>query len=171
MTQPISKPMDWATIEKLIAQRGRCDIAAAKLNAQMAAKLHTVRESYARRLEAITQVTERIDAVVEEFAAAHRTEMTATEAGGSSWRCLFGKIAFRKLPPRVEFTRKIEAVLVALKAARLTSCIRSKEEPNKEALLALDAATLKRVHVKKVGGDQFELVPDLEAIANTRRSR
>jgi phage host-nuclease inhibitor protein Gam len=161
---------NWSEVERSIRRRGRCDLAIRDLESQLNRELDAVRARYARRLAALADTVREIDEALESYAAAHRDEMgRASDAGGLVWRCLFGKIAFRKLPPKIKFLKTVEKVLAALKAARLTECIRTIEEPNKEVLLALDDATLKTVHVKAVGGEQFEVVPDYEEITKEAR--
>ncbi len=160
------KIRDWDQVPGVIRQRGIDELALRELETAMNRELDAVKARYAREIAAQRDALTHWDAVLRLWAEAHRAEMTpASASGGLVYRCLFGKIAFRKLPPRIRFVKKVEKVMAALKAARLTDCIRTTEEPNKEVLLGLDDATLKAVHVKKVDGERFEVVPDYEEIA------
>lgn len=159
------KLAEWDEVDAAIRLRGQYDLKRQEIETLLNQQIETIKSRHAKDIERLDRVIADTDEALEAFAAARRDEMAkASEAGGLVWRGLFGKVAFRKLPPKIKFTRAVAKVLAALKAARLTDCIRTTEEPNKEVLLALDDATLKTVHAKKVGGEQFEVVPDYEEI-------
>lgn len=155
----------WTQAESALRARGQLDLRLRAVETRLNAELDAVKARHAETIDTLTGEIAAHDAALHAWAEARRDEMKrVSEDGGLVYRCLWGKLAFRRLPPKIKFLKKVETVLAALQAAGLRRCVRTIEEPNKEVLLALDDDTLKRVHVKKVGGQKFEVVPDYEEI-------
>lgn len=158
----------WTDAEQLLREVGLAEILRDRLEGKMNEELSAVKARYAERLAEIDRDLERAGGLLEQFCAAHRGEMQPAgnkPDAGLVWKSTFGKLAFRKCPPAIEFTvKKLEKVVAALKAKRLTNCIRTVEEPNKDVLLGLDDATLAAVHCKKKPSEKFEIKPDYDEI-------
>jgi phage host-nuclease inhibitor protein Gam len=67
----------------------------------------------------------------------------------------FGKLFFHASSGAIRLVRSVEYVLGHLKAKKLTHCIRTIEEPDKEAIKALDDAVLKEIGCKREKPDYF----------------
>lgn len=75
-----------------------------------------------------------------------------------------GKISFRLSPPAIKLARTIEYVLERLRARKMASCIRVKEEVNKEALEAYGDEILREVGCRRAQKDEFyyEIFPEVK---------
>lgn len=159
----------WTDAEELLREVGLAEIRRDRLEGKMNEEIATVKARYAERLAEIDRDLERAEGVLEAFCEAHRADMKPASKKGDAglvWKSVWGKLAFRKCPAAIEFTvKKIEKVVAALKAKKLTNCIRTVEEPNKDVLLALDDTTLAAVHCKKKPSEKFEIKPDYKEIA------
>lgn len=67
----------------------------------------------------------------------------------------FGRLYFRLGKPAIKLLRKAETILERLRAQGMQSCIRVKEEIDKEALAAYDADVLSEVGCKRMQRDEF----------------
>ena len=67
----------------------------------------------------------------------------------------FGKLFFRASSGAIKLVRSIEYVIDHLKAKKLTYCIRTVEEPDKDAIKALDNDVVKEVGCKREKPDYF----------------
>lgn len=159
----------WTEAEELLREVGLAEIRRDRLEGKMNEEIATVTARYAERLAEIDRDLERAEGVLEAFCEEHRAEMkpaSKKDDAGLVWKSVWGKLAFRKCPAAIEFTvKKMEKVVAALKAKKLTTCIRTVEEPNKDVLLGLDAATLAAVHCRKKPSEKFEIKPDYKEIA------
>lgn len=158
----------WNDAEQMLREVGLAEIRRERLEGKMNEEISSVKARYTERLAEIDQDLARATDVLKGFCDAHRSEMqpaSKKDDAGLVWKSTFGKLAFRKCPPAIEYTvKKIEKVLAALKAKKLTNCIRTVEEPNKDVLLGLDDATLAAVHCRKKPSEKFEVKPDYAEI-------
>lgn len=158
----------WTDAEQMLREVGLAEIRRERLEGKMNEEISSVKARYAERLAEIDQDLGRATDLLRDWCDAHREDMqpaSRKDDAGLIWKSTFGKLAFRKCPPAIEFTvKKIEKVLAALKAKKLTNCIRTVEEPNKDVLLGLDDATLAAVHCKKKPSEKFEVKPDYQEI-------
>lgn len=131
-------------------------------------EIEAVKAKHAKKIASLDRKIAAVTARLAAFCDAHRADMqpaSKKDDAGLVWKSTFGKLAWRKCPPAIEFTvKKVEKVLAALKAKRLTNCIRTVEEPNKDVLLGLDDATLAAVHCRKKPSEKFEVKPDYHEI-------
>jgi len=78
------------------------------------------------------------------------------EHGSRSLALTFGRLYFHLSPPAIRLIRSVEYVLERLRARKMSAtCIRVKEEVNKEALEAYEDEVLKEVGCKRVQKDEF----------------
>ena len=85
---------------------------------------------------ALEDLTTRINALqsgVQAWCEAHRAELCA--AGGKTAQLITGEVSWRQRPPSITI-RGVETVLETLQRLQLDRFIRSKLEPNKDAMLA-----------------------------------
>lgn len=155
---------DWQDAEQGLREVGLAEIRRERLVGKMNEQIDAIKAQYAERLAEIDLALSATTAQLEAWCDAHRAEMqpaSKKQDAGLVWKSTFGKLAFRRCPAAIEFTtKKIEKVLAALRARKLTNCIRTVEEPNKEVLLGLDDEVLAAVHCKKKPSEKFEAKPD-----------
>lgn len=160
----------WNEAERSLRALGLQEIHRELIEGAMNCEIDAVKLKYAKRIARFDRKITAVTARLEAFCDAHRDDMQPAgkkEGAGLVWKSTWGKLAWRKCPPAIEFTvKKVEKVLAALKAKRLTNCIRTVEEPNKDVLLSLDAATLSAVHCRKKPSEKFEAKPDHVGIVN-----
>jgi len=84
-------------------------------------------------IEALTARIERLIGGIQTWCEAHRAELLA--AGGKEANLVTGLVKWRQRPPSVSI-RSVQKVLDALRSLGLSRFIRTKDEPNKEAMLA-----------------------------------
>ncbi len=152
----------------MLREVGLAEIRRETIELKMNNEITAVKERYAGRLAPIDADIAKAVGLLEAFCREHRADMrpaSKKKDAGVVFTSTFGKLAFRKCPAALEFTVKnVEKVLAALKAKRLTNCIRTVEELNKDVLLGLDDATLAAVHCKKKPSEKFEVKPDYQEI-------
>ena len=158
----------WKHAERALRLLGLRRIERDTLEQKMNIEIDRVKAKYVTSLAALDRKTAAIERQLEAFCDAHRADMMPTsrkDDAGLVYKSAWGKLAWRKCPPAIEFTvKKLEKVLAALKAQQLTECIRTVEEPNKDVLLSLSDAQLATVHCRKKPGEKFEAKPDYTAI-------
>ena len=84
-------------------------------------------------IEAIKTRIETLTGGIQTWCEAHRVELLA--GGGKEANLITGLVKWRQRPPSVSI-RSVDKVLETLRSLGLGRFIRSKEEPNKEAMLA-----------------------------------
>jgi len=149
-----------------IAEIGRRQRERERLQADMNDEIAEIK----RRFE--EQATPHNDAIaaltrgVHVWCEAHRDELTQ---GGKvkSAHLASGEVRWRMRPPKVVL-RAVESVLESFKALGLTRFIRTKEEVNKEAVLAEIEAVQHIKGISVTQGEDFVIIPfetELEEIA------
>jgi len=88
-------------------------------------------------IETLTATIERLKSGIQTWCEAHRVELLS--AGGKEANLITGLVKWRQRPPSVSI-RAVPKVLDTLRSLGLTRFIRSKDEPNKDAMLADPAA-------------------------------
>lgn len=135
-----------------IAQRERAHITA-NMNDLMAA----IKEEYETQAQPHKEQIERLSAGVHTWCEANRDQLT--QNGKVKYASLpAGEIKWRTRPPSVSI-RAAEAVLETLRRLGLDRFIRSKEEVNKEAMLAEPDAVSGIAGVQIKQGEDFIIVP------------
>jgi len=88
-------------------------------------------------IEALTARIERLTCGIQTWCEAHRSELL--QGGGKEANLITGLVKWRQRPPSVSI-RSVQKVLDTLRSLGLFRFIRTKDEPNKEAMLAEPAA-------------------------------
>ncbi|MDO8941502.1 MAG: host-nuclease inhibitor Gam family protein [Methylicorpusculum sp.] len=119
-----------------------------------------------RRKTQINALKTRIDSLlngIQTWCEANRAELC--KDGGKTANLLTGEVSWRQRPPSVSI-RAVDKVLETLKALKLTRFIRTKEEPNKDAMLA-DPETVQGIAGVTInkGVEDFAVVPFEQEIA------
>lgn len=84
-------------------------------------------------IDALKTRIETLTSGIHTWCEAHRAELCA--GGGKTANLITGEVAWRQRPPSVSI-RAVDKVLETLRSLGLSRFIRSKDEPNKEAMLA-----------------------------------
>lgn len=140
-----------------IAQRERD-----RIQAEMNDILADIKERYEAQAQPHKEQIEALSDGVHTWCEANRDQLT--QNGKVKYANLpAGEIKWRTRPPRVSI-RAAEAVLDTLRRLGLTRFIRSKEEVNKEAMLAEPEAVSGIAGVKIEQGEDFVIVPFATAL-------
>lgn len=100
-----------------------------EINDQIAA----ITDSRKVQIEALKMRSEALLKGIQTWCEAHRAELC--KDGGKTANLITGEVSWRQRPPSVSI-RAVDKVLETLRALGLDRFIRTKEEPNKEAMLA-----------------------------------
>lgn len=130
-----------------------------ELNDEIAA----ITDSRKTQIEALKT---RIDSLlngIQTWCEANRAELC--KDGGKTANLITGEVSWRQRPPSVSI-RAVDKVLETLKALKLDRFIRTKEEPNKEAMLA-DPKTVQGIAgiTINTGMEDFAVVPFEQEVA------
>ncbi|WAR43610.1 host-nuclease inhibitor Gam family protein [Methylomonas rapida] len=120
----------------------------------------------ASRKDQIEALKSRVDSLVtgiQTWCEANRAELC--KDGGKTANLITGEVSWRQRPPSVSI-RAVDKVLETLKALKLERFIRTKEEPNKEAMLA-DPKTVQGIAGITInsGVEDFAVVPFEQEVA------
>ena len=133
----------------------------ARLAADMNDEIAAITKRFQPRLE---QLGERIDTLqtgVQIWCDAHRSELTKAHKVKFA-NLVTGEVAWRQRPPSVSI-RGTEAVLETLERMGLTRFIRTRSEPNKEAMLAEPDAVRGIAGITIVSGVEHFVITPFEA--------
>lgn len=150
----------WDDVDQGLRRMGEIDIRLTKLEGEMTLKLNEIRADYDAKAEGLKTERKVLEAEITLFAEAHKEEF----ARARSKELTFGSIAYR-IVHKIS-VRSIAATIAALKALGLDSYIRVVEQPDKEAMSGLDAATLAKVGATLKTEDKLRIEPNLERIAD-----
>lgn len=92
-----------------------------------------VTDQHKQEVEALQQRIETLSSGIQIWCEANRAQLL--EGGGKEANLITGLVRWRQRPPSVSI-RGVDKVLEALRTLGLQRFIRTKEEPNKEAMLA-----------------------------------
>lgn len=149
-----------------IAEIGRLQRERTRIETAMNDELAVIRQRFEEEAAPHSDAIKRLSQGVAIWCEAHRAELTQ-QGKVKTASLASGKVLWRMRPPKVVL-RGIEMVLQALKLASLTRYIRTKEEINKEAILAdpEGVSAIKGIEIKQ--GEDFVIVPfetELEEVA------
>ena len=130
-----------------------------ELNDEIAA----ITDSRKTQIEALKT---RIDSLlngIQTWCEANRAELC--KDGGKTANLITGEVSWRQRPPSISI-RAVDKVLETLKALKLDRFIRTKEEPNKEAMLA-DPKTVQGIAGVTIntGVEDFAVTPFEQEVA------
>ena len=150
----------WEAADAVLRGVGRLDAEIAHDQAELAAAIGDLKAKYDEHISPLLESRKAQVKALEAFAKAHRKEMP-----GKSIVLTWGRLGFRAAPPALKLLWAADRVIAALRLRKLVLCIRTIEQPNKDALELLDDDTLAAVGVKRTGGkDKFFAEPDLSKI-------
>lgn len=132
-TKAIDAPADRAEAEGMLAEIGRLQRRVSAVEGQMNEKLAEVKEKYEAKAAPLNAELKEKFRALHAWAEANKGEIL--KPGTKTARLATGEISWRTTPPSVRVARAPD-VLKTLKTLGLTKFIRTKEEIDKEAMLA-----------------------------------
>lgn len=134
-----------------------------RATADMNDEIAAITKRYQPKLEALTERIETLQKGVQTYCEAHRDELTN---GGKVKFANFvtGDVNWRQRPPSISI-RGAEAVLETLARMGLSRFIRTKQEPNKEAMLNEPDAVRGIAGISVVTGVEDFVITPFEASA------
>ncbi len=159
-------PKSREDVIEAIAEIGRRQRERARIEAAMNDKVSKIKEQHEEEARPHGDEIRRLSEGIRVWCEANRGELTS---GGKvkTINLASGEVRWRVRPPRVVI-KVAEKVIEALKGLGLTQFIRTKEEINKEAILAEPAAVGNVKGISITQGEDFVIVPfetKLEEIA------
>lgn len=151
-------PQNAAEANSLIAQIGRAQRERERIQIEMNEALGAVKDKHEREAAPFATEIANLTQALQIWCEAHRDDLT--QHGKVKYhRFAHGEVCWRMRPMSV-FVRKVEDVLHNLRALGLSRFIRTKDEINKEAMLA-DPVSANQVEGVKVrsAGEEFVVKP------------
>lgn len=128
-----------------------------RARAAMNDEIAAVTQRYQPELELLDMRASALALGIQTWCEAHRA--TLCEGGGKTANLVTGEVSWRQRPPSVRITGA-EAVIETLKRMQLERFVRSKEEPNKEAMLNEPEAVRGIAGISIVSGvEDFGIAP------------
>ncbi|MFV0642930.1 MAG: host-nuclease inhibitor Gam family protein [Sphingomonadaceae bacterium] len=138
-----------------------------RLTADLGDRIASLQEEYSAMASPQREQIAALSEGLKVYAEANRARLT--DGGKRKFHDFAtGRISWRKLPPKVSL-RKVDTVIAALKAAGLHRFVRTKEEVNKDAMLASEESRATAAAIAGVtigsGGEEFIAEPDETILA------
>jgi phage host-nuclease inhibitor protein Gam len=150
--------LGWHDVDIGLRRIGEIDIALSRLEGEMTLRINEVRARWEAKAEALKTERNRVHAGIELFAQERKEEFARVR----SKELTFGTVAYR-IVHRV-FIRSKKSTVAAMEALGLNDYLRIRKDPDKEAMKALDAATLAKVGASLKTDDQLSVEPNMERI-------
>lgn len=150
-------PQNRGEVNDAIAKIGIAQRERDRIQADMNDAISKAKESFEMQAEPFKAEIEQLSKGVQTWCEANRVSLTKD---GKVKFANFpaGEVKWRMRPPKVTL-RAVDTVLETLKRLGLKRFIRTKEEPNKEAMLAEPQALEGLAGVKFEQGEDFVIVP------------
>jgi phage host-nuclease inhibitor protein Gam len=153
----VDVPQTQEAVVVAIAEIGQLQRDRTRIEAAMNDELAVIREKHEAQALPLAERIQQLTNGVQTWCEAHRSDLTQ---GGKVKTAAFasGEVRWRMTPGKVVL-RGIEAVMDALRERGLRNFIRTKEEPNKEAMLAdpEGVAGVPGITIAQV--EEFEVLP------------
>lgn len=162
----------WQDVDEAVKEIGLLQIRRDRIEGAMNVAIAKIKDEGAGGIAPLDGQIEHLTVALHAFCDDHRSEMEqAKKDAGLTKRGAFGKVAFRKCPPAIKLLKKVEKVVAALQARKLTACLRLVEELNLEALHALPDAVLAEVGARRQPSEKFQVKPDYKTIPMEETAR
>lgn len=126
-----------------------------EMNDQIAA----ITKKSAPRVKELQATIKALQSSIQPWCESNRAALTNGNKVKTA-KFITGEVQWRKCPPSVRLTKKVQIVLEALKARKLIRFIRTKEEINKDAILADQNAARDIPGLKiNTGDEEFVITP------------
>ncbi len=160
-------PQDAEEVSSAIYRIGENQRECARLESEMADQVAALKAEYELRMQPHREEIKQLAEGVHAYCEVHRTELT--EGKVKYARFASGEVNWRTTPPRVVTKRGIalDTLLELLRARGLGRFVRTKDELNKEAVLAEPDAIAGMKELSIEQSEQFAIKPhesDTEAV-------
>lgn len=129
----------WDEVDNALAQIGQADRELQLIEAAANERIEQIRKEMKTKAQSMLDRKSALEATIKEYCDANRAEFAKVKTKTLT----FGEVGYRT-STRIMIKRVAET-LQALKDLAFTSCIRTKEEPDKEAMKALTDEELAEV--------------------------
>lgn len=165
MSANIPVPQNDNDCNKAILELGNQRREAARLQTEMNDQIAIIKDAFGEKVQPHNDKADELLEGIDTFCSAHRDRLT-NDNKVKFFRFPNGEISWRKQPAKVTL-RKVDEVLQRLKDLKLRKFIRTKEEIDKEAILA-EPKKVANVTGISVGseGESFFVDPQDIEIAN-----
>lgn len=153
-----NKITTWDEVNQALRRMGEIDIQTQKIAGDLTLAINSQRECADKQSAPLLAERKELEESVVAFCEDHKQEFAKTR----SREMAFGLVAYRVVTRIV--IRSKDACLAAMHALKLTTYIRSYEEPDKEALIDLDDAVLAKIGAKRKTEDKLRIEPAIEKI-------
>ncbi len=155
--QAVRVPQTRDEVAEAIAAIGKHTRERLRIEAAMNDEIAEVKRRFEEDAQPHGDAMRALQMGVQTWCEAHRTELTL---GGKVKTAAFasGEVRWRNTPPSVTI-RALDVVLKTLRQRGLDRFIRTKEEVNKEAILADPTAVTGVAGIKISSGEEFVVVP------------
>lgn len=149
----------WDEVNKALGEMARLRVRIDDAEVVMNDAFNKAKEKADRIITPLQTKYEDLEAQMEAFALAHKAEF----AKRRTRRLFFGAVSYR-VSTKIVISVGKGICLATLAALGLTDYIRVKQEPDLEAMNAMDDVTLAKVGAKRVPDDRCTVKPDIEKI-------
>lgn len=151
----------WDDVDQCLAEIGGIDRELGLIEAGQQESIDQIKAVTKAAAEPLQARKAALEALIQQYAEAHRAEFAKTKTKALT----FGSVGFR-LSTRVVIKR-VADTLQALKDLGLAACVRTKEEPDKEAMKNLPLETLAAVGASLKTDDAFGYEIDRDKLVAT----
>ena len=156
--------------EEVLAELGRLQRAVTGIELKMNERLATVKADYEKDAQPLNEEIEHQTSLLHDWAEQNRDLLL--REGSKTARLATGELSWRVTPPAVKF-RSAETVVENLKRLGLERFVRTREEPNKEAILAEPESVKGVAGITITQGELFIAKPfesEIERVVPVRKS-
>ncbi|OHD21252.1 MAG: hypothetical protein A2Y38_05505 [Spirochaetes bacterium GWB1_59_5] len=156
---------DWDEVNQCLRKMGELDIEKETLDGRLTLEINDVKGRYSVWAEEVIAERRGIEALVKGFVETRKAEFVKVR----SKELDFGTVAYRVVSsiPTPRAADKLSAIVRAVKAMGM-SCLRTKEEIDKEALESLSDMELAKIGLTRKVEDKLRIEPKMEAIKGAR---
>ncbi|HAM41256.1 MAG TPA: hypothetical protein DCP69_07925 [Candidatus Omnitrophica bacterium] len=148
----------WEDVDQALHKIGVIDRELAVLEAGQNARIDAVKKETKEAAQPLQEKKSGIELAVKDYCEANRAEFVKTK----SKQLTFGEVGFR-LSTSI-LIKKVAETLQALKDLQYFTCIRTKEEPDKESMKSLTDEVLAEVGASRKTVNTFGYTLDVEKI-------
>lgn len=145
-------------VDKVLQELCELESRIEQIDAEGDAKIAKIKEEMVAAGKPLRERVKELTGTLKAFADYHKHELFKDR---KSIERAFGTIGYRKTPPSISVSRHTVELMEKL---GLTSYIRVRKEPDKEAMLELDDDTLAQVEAVRKSREEFFVQPKREQV-------
>lgn len=149
---------NWSEVDTAMRRMGEIDIELTFMGGNMTDEVNAIKKRYSEKAAPLQEERKTIESGIKDYVEEHKDEFVKTRTRD----LVFGKVFYR-ISCSIKILSK-EACVKALRAFGYGQMVRVSEEPDKDAMAALDDAELLKVSARREHKDQLTIEPDIEKI-------